>query len=290
MNDLREAVPALEAAVTLALATGDQSGLDVLGYGEISLVVGLETRTGRYACKRLPLFADRAAYRRYEVVFHDHLAALASAGVEPVDSDLHPLDVDDGVVGYCVQPALDPASLGPAVLREPEGEHFLRDVIETTARAIGPTLGLDAQISNWAQVDGQLRYLDVTTPLLRDDRGDERLDLDLFLASLPRALRSVVRRFLLDGILSHYYDTRAAVLDLSANLVKERLDHQLPAALDAAAAVVDDPITEREARRYYASDARMWEVLQRLRRLDRSWQRHVRRRPYPFLLPEPIDR
>ena len=43
-------------------------------------------------------------------------------------------------------------------------------------------------------------------------------------------------------------------------------------------------------RRVYASDARLWEVLLRLRRLDRAWQRRVRRREYPFLLPGRIDR
>jgi hypothetical protein len=43
-------------------------------------------------------------------------------------------------------------------------------------------------------------------------------------------------------------------------------------------------------RRYYRSDARLWGVLLRIRRLDRAWQRHVRRRSYPFLLPQRIER
>jgi hypothetical protein len=34
----------------------------------------------------------------------------------------------------------------------------------------------------------------------------------------------------------------------------------------------------------------MWEILLRLRRADRWWQRTVRRRGYPFLLPGPVDR
>ena len=45
-----------------------------------------------------------------------------------------------------------------------------------------------------------------------------------------------------------------------------------------------------EARAYYRSDARMWEVLLRLRRADRWWQAQVRHRPYPFLLPGRIER
>jgi hypothetical protein len=34
----------------------------------------------------------------------------------------------------------------------------------------------------------------------------------------------------------------------------------------------------------------MWGLLQRLRRIDRSWQRRVRRRQYPFLLPGKVER
>ena len=49
-------------------------------------------------------------------------------------------------------------------------------------------------------------------------------------------------------------------------------------------------ISEEEVRRYYRSDARLWEALLRLRRLDRAWCRHVRRRTYPFLLPAKVER
>ncbi len=58
----------------------------------------------------------------------------------------------------------------------------------------------------------------------------------------------------------------------------------------ASIRVVEPPITSEEAERYYRDDARMWELLQRLRRADRWWQRTVRRRPYPFLLPGRIAR
>ena len=40
-------------------------------------------------------------------------------------------------------------------------------------------------------------------------------------------------------------------------------------------------------RRYFARDKRLWLLMQRLRRADRAWQRRVRRRAYPFLLPPP---
>ena len=38
------------------------------------------------------------------------------------------------------------------------------------------------------------------------------------------------------------------------------------------------------------SNARLWEIMLRLRLADRWWQRRVRRRIYPFLLPGPTRR
>jgi uncharacterized protein (DUF2236 family) len=107
---------------------------------------------------------------------------------------------------------------------------------------------------------------------------------------VPWALRGAVRRFALGAILDKYYDRRGALLDLAGNLHKERLAQLLPEVLEAANRVVEPPITDEEAERYYRDDARMWELLQRLRRADRWWQRTVRRRRYPFLLPGSIAR
>jgi len=103
-------------------------------------------------------------------------------------------------------------------------------------------------------------------------------------------MRAPVRRFLLDEILSHYHAPRPVLLDVVANLHKEHLAAAIPAVLDAINRHVDPPITPDEAHRYYRRDALMWEVLQRLRRADRWWQRRVRRRRYPFLLPGSIER
>ena len=44
----------LEQRVDDALVTDDRSGIDVLGYGEISTVLGATVDGRSYACKRLP--------------------------------------------------------------------------------------------------------------------------------------------------------------------------------------------------------------------------------------------
>lgn len=81
-----------------------------------------------------------------------------------------------------------------------------------------------------------------------------------------------------------------ALVDLIGNLKKERLEVAIPPFLTAANRAVDPPITKKEIDRYYRNGALMWEVLQRLRRTDRWWQRTVRKRSYPFLLPGKVVR
>jgi hypothetical protein len=284
---------ALDERIERALDTGDESELDVIGYGEISSVVSC----GGFACKRLPLFDSEARLDAYRDVFARYLAALRERGVAVVDSELRAISTAGGIALYCVQPIVPADRLAVRYLAsaaETDAVALFDAVLDRMLAAIAPDLGLDAQLSNWVLSDdggaGGVAFIDVTTPLLRDAGGREALDTDLFLASLPWALRGVVRRFFLRGILATYYDPRAAIVDLLGNLHKERLERLIPAFLDRANLRLDRDIDEREVRRYYASDARTWSSLLLLRRLDRGWQRKIRRRQYPFLLPGRIAR
>ena len=285
----------VEAEVQRALADGDDRHLAVLGYGEISLVVGWPADAPAWACKRLPAFTDEAAAERYRDVLDRYLDVLAERGVTPVPSTFATVEGADGRrVGYVVQPVLPAATLGPAVLRaaEPDPDHpVVQEVCRRIVGAVDDRVGLDGQLSNWAvSADGELTYLDVTTPLLFDAPGRLDLDLGLFLAAYPWLLRAPIGRFVAPGVAAAYREPRHVIVDLAANLVKERLEGWIPAVLEAVETVVEPAITSEEVHRHYRSDARLWEAMLRLRRADRWWQRHVRRRPYPFLLPGPIER
>jgi hypothetical protein len=280
---------ALEARVGTVLDGGPMIGLDVLGYGEISTVLRAAGVRGPVAVKRLPVMSTRGL-DSYRTVLGDYVATLERRGVVTVATEVIGVG-EDPIVPYCVQP-LQPRLLvdelrGADVAAQ---RRYLDRLVARVAGAVDAQVGLDGQISNWAVVGDELVYFDVTTPLLRDDSGRERLDTDVFIASLPAALRGPVRRFMLGEILSHYYDPRAVLLDAAGNLHKERLPEAIEPLLAAAAAVAEPAITVDEAGRYYRSDARMWALLQRLRRADRWWQRTVRRRRYPFLLPGEIER
>lgn len=284
----------LEDLVEAALSSGDERGLPVLGYGEISLVLSWPPEGGRFACKRLPPFRSRERLDAYRTTLDDYLEALGAAGVRVVETEMRAVELHDGsVAGYVVQPMLPAEQLATTTLRsvDPEAGHpLIEAVASATAAVVGPRLGLDAQLSNWTWDGDELTYFDVSTPLIWSPQGDPRLDLDLLADAYPAILRWPLRRFVAPRILNTYRDLRKVYLDLAGNLLKERLEGWLPAFLDRFNARVDEPLTVDEVRRHYRSDARLWAALLRIRRLDRAWRRRVRRRPYPFLLPGPIER
>ena len=291
---MRDDLATLEAEIDDALATGDASRLDVVGYGEITLVVSWTVDGRAVACKRLPGLDGDAAFGAYRTCVAGYIALLSERGVVVPETTVEAVPRRDGTItAYCVQPVLAKPSLLPVRLKvaDPgEVREMAATLVERIAGCIDSRLGLDAQLSNWAWDEGGLRFLDISTPFVRDERGRESFDVELHLASVPWALRGAVRRFALGAILDKYYDVRGALLDLAGNLHKERLASHVPAFLEAVNRVVEPAITANEAAHYYRDDARMWELLQRLRRADRWWQRTVRHRPYPFLLPGTIER
>ncbi|MGZ5335203.1 MAG: DUF6206 family protein [Solirubrobacterales bacterium] len=284
----------LEELVASSFASGRTDELPVLGYGEISLVLGWPPERPAFACKRLPPFPSAERFAAYRATLEDYLAALAAAGVRVVETRLRGVEGADGsVAGYVVQPVLPQGDLVPTVLRRSDpgqGHPLVEAVVGTTASAVGPHLGLDAQLSNWTWRGGELVYIDVSTPLIWSAEGRSRLDLDLLARAYPAALRPPLRRFVAPGILDTYRDLRRVFLDLAGNMLKERLDAWLPAFLAEANGRIDEPIGAEEVRRNYRSDARLWAALLAIRRLDRLWRQRVRRRPYPFLLPGRIER
>ncbi len=284
---------ALDERVERVLGAGEEESLPVLGFGEISLVLGWPTADPRVACKRMPVFDTRVRFEAYRRTLDDYVAALAGAGIAVVATEMRGVDHGDGsVAGYVVQPVLEAETLAPAVLRggDPGAGHpLVAAIADAAAATVSPRVGLDAQLSNWAWANGGLTYLDVSTPMLWDDDGRSLLDLDPLAKAYPAPLRWPLRRFVAPGILDGYRDLRKVYLDLTGNLLKERLDEWLPAFLAAANRHIEEPLSTADVHRYYRSDARLWATLLWLRRLDRAWRRRLGR-PYPFLLPGRIER
>lgn len=290
-----EEVQALEDRLDEAIRRGDAEGLDIVGYGEVSVALRLRTQHGDYACKRLVPFASGDEASRNADLIAEYIEALTSCGIDVVPTDTVLLEREVGHVLYCVQPMLPPGTLGPEVLRELDSEEAklqVARIFENIRASVSPSLAPDGQLSNWAVVGERLLYLDVGTPFMRGPDGEERFDFSRQTRALPRPVRAIVDRFLLAGILDNYHSVRGQALDFLGNLIKEGLGFLIPSLVPVAnrVLVLAPPVTETEVKAHYTSDARSYAMIQSARRADRWFHRTVLRRPYPYLLPPRIDR
>jgi hypothetical protein len=278
-------------------------GVRILGYGEISAVLAIDG-DDTVAYKRLPLFATTDAARAYVRVYERYTGDLREAGLDlPEDATAVVELPSRPVVLYVAQRRLPAAWFGDALVRGADaagGRALVSAIVERVRRVRAfnerhrphVELAIDAQVSNWVQPpDGRLLFVDTSTPLLRLG-GREQLDPELLLASAPRPLRWLLRLAFLSEVMDRYYRPRQVLLDLVANLHKERRADLVPVALAVVNAALDGeaPLTTREVRRYYAADRRIWSVFLALRRLDRWTKTRLAGGRYEFVLPGPIAR
>jgi hypothetical protein len=279
----------LDASVTNACATGDRSGIRLLGHGEVSLVLGWPPDQPVAACKRLPPFPGESVFHEYAAAVERYVASLRTCGVGVVDTTVRRLDRPDGaIVGYLVQPVIPAGSLVTERLNVAdtvEGRTMLHAVVTAVGKGTTGRHGVDSQLSNWAWVDGGPVQLDVSTPFLVRPDGGLAFDMGPFLAMLPPPLRPVVRREM-THMVRRWLTVRGSLLDLVSNLFKTGHEAWLDIALDEVNAVVSPPVTRDEARRVHIADRRLWPWLLRAEKAERWWCHTVRHSPYQFLLPE----
>jgi hypothetical protein len=287
-----EEIRDFEHRLANAVRIGNAADLDVIGYGEVTIAVKLATPHGHLACKRLVPFSSREAAERTADLIASYIAQLTDAGIDVVETETPIVPCPEGHAVYCVQPLLRPGTLGPDFLRGKTGEEaapYVRRIFEQIADAVTPRLAPDGQLSNWAIEGDRLRYIDVGTPFLRDEHGEELFDFTEQTRALPAPVRLVVNRFLLRSILDNYHSIRGQALDFLGNLIKEGLADILPPLIPLANDVfaLSPEISEQDVRAHYKSDAQTYAFIQAAHR----WvHRRLLRKPYPYLLPPRIDR
>jgi len=282
------ALTKVEGAITRALDSDDHSELNILGYGEVSVAVGWPTVGPIWACKRMPPFPDRGAFDAYAAFVTDYVDRLRRSGVAIVDTEIRPLPgPGSSCIGYLVQPVLEQACLAPNVLRAAnptEGHPIIDAIVDAVLACTDGRTGIDAQITNWAWIDERAVNLDVNTPFVYDDTGWPLLDIDMFIGALPWVVRATQRKAG-PKIIARWARPRWTLTDLAMNLHKDHLEHWIPAVVAAANARLDEPIDEALLRAQYDKEAKLWVKMHRLKKIDRWWQRRVRRRRYEFLVP-----
>ena len=279
----------LETVVQEALRTGDRSALDLRGFGVTSVVLAAPIRAPRVACKRVPPFVDREAFAAYREVVDRNVAELRRSGIDVLATEVRLVEHGGHLAGYVVQPLLPAESLAEAVLRAspPASDHpLVVAIVDHVMEATTETRGVDAQLGNWAVVDGRVTYLDVTTPFSLDASGDIEVDLDVFLRAGPPIMRPLYLRELPTSM-KRWLEPRHALLDLVGNLYKLDLDDWVQPIIDATAGRVEPPITVEEARAYYAGEVKTWTMLNRVLRGYDWWRRRVRRHAPTMFVPPP---
>jgi hypothetical protein len=125
--------------------------------------------------------------------------------------------------------------------------------------------------------------------------GQHQLDPDLLLQATPAILRRPLERFFVDvdEIMSRYYDPRANMIDLAANLIKEQMPELVPIAVRLINLQLPPgsiPVTRSCVESYYRQDKLIWSLFLALRRVDRWVTTAIRRRRYEHMLPGRIRR
>ncbi len=276
----------VEREIRQAIDGRQPDRVELVGQGEFSLAIRWSDGEDRVV-KRVPPFRSEATADQYCAIVTEYLRRLAERGVRCVATDTLVHRRRDGTaVVYLSQPLLDPRRLASQILRtdEPDPEHpVVGGVIDAVVGALGHPVGIDPQLANWYWHDDEPWHLDFSTPIVLDEVDSIRFDPWGFAREYPAALRPLVRRELL-RLAPEYVKPDYVLRDLTANLFREGLDAWAPAVVEAIGRRASIDIAVDDARTAYERDARLFPLLQRLRRLQRAWIQRTERR-YDSLLP-----
>ena len=280
---------------------------ELIGYGEISAIfqIGDESTT---AYKRMPLFEDRPAAEKYEVLYHEYCELLQQAGLNLPESKTAVVQVPGRPVClYIAQEKMPPNDFGHRLIhtRSEEDavgifEQVISEVSKTwrfnAARAPGLEIAVDGQISNWVlgakNSQAVFYYIDTSTPFIRK-QGVHGLDPKLMLKAAPVWMRWILEKLFVGEVLNRYYDARKNMMDLAANLIKEQRAGLVPVAVEVINRQLPpevEPLSVKAVESYYREDKFIWSLFLWVRRLDRWIMTRLLRRRYEFILPGKIER
>lgn len=283
--DLQE----VEALIAGAIRGDGIKTLHLLGHGEISIVLAWPQAAPAVALKRVPPFRNAFDAERYVAVCRGFFDTLRAADVHVWPTELLTLVRDDGrAVVYHRQPIADVTQLGSNVLRNtaPADSHPMLDaIVDAAARVCGPTVGFDVQLANWLWDGTTATQLDFTSPfILTADRKDIVYDAHAFLQEYPLVLRPYLRHEL-TGMVRRYTTAEGALADMVSNMLKEGLDDWVTPAINTINRRLGTTVQRATAQQMLDEDRKFMPMVLKLKRTQRWWLQHTRRR-YEALLPD----
>ncbi len=274
---------------------------EVVGYGEISSIFSVEG-IYNWIFKRLPLFDDNEDAETYVENYTQYVDALKQAGLKLPKDNTHIIK-GKRITLYVGQEEFQSTQICHNLLHTLSQEDCLTMIQEILIEIKKVTifnsenshdlaLSIDGQISNWALVDNELIYVDTSTPMYKRN-GQEQLDPELLLNSTPGALKWIIRKYFLQGVMERYYDLRLVFIDVIANLYKEQKRELIDDAIRLTVGLLPDdvnPITRKEIDAYYREDKFTWNLFLFFRKIDRWFTNVIFKRQYQFILPGKIKR
>ncbi len=293
-------------------------GAKIIGGGEISTVFIIDHPAFyNYAFKRLPIFSYEHEVDEYEKALFEYIQLLREIGIGVIETEGIRIKTSDGrIIYYIAQPLLKDFIFCNKVLRRINLEEALylfrtillklKSIYDFNRHSDNVKIGIDAQMSNWIIKNLQsqeqklpekpeLAYVDIATPLFRKE-GKEMLRAELFLKSAPPILRSILKALFLKDILDRYYNFRLTIVDLIANLFREKLLHLIEPFIEEANKFFSEECSElqkinlKEIRSYYKKDAFIWGLFLSLRKFHRAITTKILSQRYEFILPGKIER
>lgn len=287
LDDAR--IAELDRSIAAYVSGAGHAPFDLIGAGELTCVIGWRG----WAFKLLPPVHDRARVEAYGALLDEYLQALRSARVPVVETSFALTASERGVAGYIVQPRLPAEQLLSKVVQHRSAEdavQLFNRLLDHVDACVARGIGIDPQLSNWMMIEGEPQLIDISTPMLRDADGRDRLDTEFFVALLPRMLQGVVRRFMVADLLEKNFDHRQIVLDLIGTMANYGLERLTEPFVTAANERLERPLTVREVERYRREDTATWWVLRRAFAVEQWWRRRVTRAPSLHLVPAHFDR
>jgi hypothetical protein len=294
--------------------------INILGWGEISLVFELVNDAENIAYKRIPIFDNEQQVKRHVWAYNEYNRLLKEdCGLILPDYDTAWFKDDEGGIQfYCVQEKLHPDSVGHKIIHNINNEEIeilvllamkeMKKVWDHARKKNYIDIGLDGQISNFAvknydpnnitiNSNTELYYIDTSTPMFKIN-GKEAMEAVLFLKSTPSFLRALIKAVFLQETVDRYYDWRKVTIDLVANFYKEQKPELVPKLMrlvnnflkEEASEFNIEPLSLEEIQKYYKSDANMWKIFQGARKIDRFLETRLFKRKYAFYLPGKIVR
>jgi hypothetical protein len=305
------------------------AAVDIIGYGEISTVMRLRKSgwpigdenivrdESRWIWKKMPPFPDRAEVERFEKLYVDYRNLLVEKiGIAVPGQTIRYFRHDRYYTVYAGQEKIDSNSICNLLIKKLDERNAGR-ILEMILQALGSvfsfnrndphvSVGIDAQLSNWSLVskhgrdgtvhdDDGLVYIDTSSPMIKID-GEEQINTEIFIKSAASFLRPIIRAFFLKEVVDRYYDFRSVMIDIIANLHKEKRTDLIDGFIGIANSYGTShnleikPLTRKEIDSYYSGDAFIWKFYQASRKLDRFITEKIFGKKYNFRIPGAIER